>query len=299
MASNHNANPGISRPLSGIGLMLLAMTALPIMDGIAKYLGYLLPIFMPVWARFFFQTCLALPLVVHQHGAKAIFAHRPLAQALRSVLLVSASFCFFTALHYLPMAETVSLFFISPILVTALSPLVLDEKYDPRRWLAVIGGFLGVLIIVRPGFAEINAGTFFGLTSGLLFACFVLLTRRMRHVPVLLTTLYNALYGAILLTLLAPFFWAWPTPLQWLLMLSMGLISVSAQFTMVAAYQRAEASLLAPFAYTEIIAGSIVGFIWFGDIPDHFTYVGAAILMASGMLLSWSETRKALRKLKV
>ena len=298
MASNDAANSGLSRPLSGIGLMLLAMSALPVMDGIAKHLGYLLPIFMPVWARFFFQSSFAMPLVLYHYGPKAIFAHHPAKQALRSLLLAAASFCFFTGLHYLPMAETVSLFFISPIIVTALSPWVLGEKHDPRRWLAVLGGFIGVLVIVRPGFAQINIGTFFGLLSGLLFAIFVLLTRRMRHVPVLLTTLYNALYGAIFLSLIAPFFWQWPSPTQWLLMLSMGVISVSAQFTMVAAYQRAEASLLAPFAYTEIIAGSIVGFLWFGDIPDGFTYLGAGILMASGLMLSWSETRKAMRKLK-
>lgn len=293
MTSIRNAAPATGRTLSGIGLMLAAMMILPVMDGTAKHLSLTLPVFMSVWARFFFQTAIAAPLVIGTHGPAILFANRPAFQAARSLCLVAANASFFWGLNYLPLADTLALFFISPILVTALSPLVLGEKVDHHRWLAVLAGFVGVLVIIRPGFTVINPGTGLGLLSGVLYAVFVLLTRQMNHVPVLVTTLYNSLFGAIVLTLLAPLFWKWPDALEWLMLFGIGAISITAHYLLVASFQRAEASLLAPFAYSEMISGTLIGLWWFGDLPDLWTFAGAAILIASGLYISWSETRKS------
>ena len=285
--------PGAGRALSGIGLMLAAMMILPVMDGTAKYLSLSLPVFMSVWARFFFQTAIAAPFVIGTHGPSILLANRPLFQAARSLCLVAANASFFWGLNYLPLADTLALFFISPILVTALSPLMLGEKVDHRRWLAVLAGFVGVLVIIRPGFSVINPGTGLGLLSGVLYAIFVLLTRQMNHVPVLVTTLYNSFFGAIALTLLAPLYWQWPDATQWLMLFAIGVISISAHYLLVASFQRAEASLLAPFAYSEMISGTLIGLWWFGDLPDFWTFFGAGILIASGLFISWNETRKS------
>lgn len=278
--------------LSGIGLMLGAMAILPVMDSTAKHLSLTLPVLMSVWARFFFQSLFIAPVAARRFGWRALVPADPLFQATRSLCLVAANAAFFWALNYLPLADTLALFFISPILVTAMSPLVLGERVDFKRWLAVAGGFVGVLVIIRPGFQELNAGTGLGLLSGVLYACFMLLTRRVQGLPVLVTTLYNALPGAIAITLAAPLFWQWPDAMQWPLLVAIGMISVAAHTMLVMSFQRADASVLAPFAYTEIISGTIVGYIWFGDMPDTWTFAGAAILMASGLFISWNETRR-------
>lgn len=281
-----------SRKLSAIALLLGAISILPVMDAAGKHLSLTLPVLMSVWARFSFQSLLITPLVLHQYGWRVfLHANAPM-QITRSLCLVASSACFFSGMRYLPLADTLAIFFISPILVTALSPLVLGEKARASRWLAVIGGFVGVLVIIRPGFSEVNLGTLFGLSSGFLYACFVLLTRRLRGLPVMVTTMWNTLPGAIALAIAAPFYWKAPELGQWPLLLLIGVISVTAHFMLMHAFERAEASLLAPFAYAEIISGTIVGYLWFGDLPDHYTFLGAGILIASGIYISWSETRR-------
>jgi drug/metabolite transporter (DMT)-like permease len=290
MSASSTGQP--SRVLPAIALMLGAMAILPVMDSMAKHLGMFMPVAMCVWARFFFQSLFVAPVVVRKHGPSVLLPADMLFQISRSLCLVLANFAFFLGLRFLPLADMLALFFISPILVTALSPFLLGEKVDSKRWLAVMGGFAGVLVIIRPGFAELNAGTALGLLSGVLYAVFVLLTRRLRGLPVLVTTLYNALPGAIALTLTAPLFWQWPSPEQWLLLVAIGMISVCAHYMLIMSFERAPASLLAPFAYAEIISGTIVGFYWFGDMPDSWTFAGAAILIASGLFISWHETRR-------
>lgn len=281
-----------ARTISAIALMLGAMAILPVMDATAKHLSMVMPVAMAVWARFFFQSLFVAPVVIRKYGPRVLVPRDVAFQVARSLCLVAANGAFFWGLRYLPLADTLALFFVSPILVTALSPLVLGEKVDAKRWLAVSAGFLGVLVIIRPGFQELNAGTALGLLSGVLYAVFVLLTRRIRGLPVLVTTLYNALPGAIAVTLAAPFFWQSPTLEQWPLLISIGVISVCAHYMLVMSFERAPASLLAPFAYAEIISGTIVGFYWFGDMPDHWTFAGAGILIVSGLFISWNETRR-------
>ena len=281
-----------TRVASAVTLMLGAMAILPIMDSAAKHLGMFMPVAMCVWARFFFQSAFVAPVVIRKYGPGILWPKDASFQISRSLCLVCANGAFFLGLRYLPLADMLALFFISPILVTALSPFVLGEKVDAKRWLAVLGGFAGVLVIIRPGFAELNAGTALGLLSGVLYAVFVLLTRRIRGLPVLVTTLYNALPGAIAVTLVAPLFWQWPTSEQWLLLACIGVISVCAHYMLILSFERAPASLLAPFAYSEIISGTIVGYYWFGDMPDSWTFAGAAILIASGVFISWHETRR-------
>jgi drug/metabolite transporter (DMT)-like permease len=277
---------------SAVMLMLGAMAILPVMDSAAKYLGMFMPVAMCVWARFFFQSVFVAPVVIHKYGPGVLLPKDAGFQIGRSLCLVFANGAFFWGLRFLPLADMLALFFISPILVTALSPFVLGEKVDTKRWLAVLVGFAGVLVIIRPGFEEVNAGTALGILSGVLYAVFVLLTRRIRGLPVLVTTLYNALPGAIAVTLLAPLFWQWPTMDQWLLLLAIGIISICAHYMLIMSFERAPASLLAPFAYSEIISGTIVGYYWFGDMPDSWTFAGAAILIASGLFISWHETRR-------
>jgi multidrug transporter EmrE-like cation transporter len=148
------------RPLIGVALMLMAMMLLPYLDVVAKFLGQQgMPVMQIVWARMAFGTLLTLPFVLRHGGPAAIRPDQPWYHTLRAVLLIAATFLFFTALKYLPIADALAIFFVQPLILTAISPFVLGEKVGPRRWAAVCVGFIGTLIIIRPGMAEVNPGT--------------------------------------------------------------------------------------------------------------------------------------------
>ena len=159
--------PASSRPLVGIGLMLTAMAVLPFLDVIAKYLGQQgVPVLQIVWARLFFGALLTMPFALKLAGPRGLVPNMPVMHAVRARFMIAATGFFFSALHYLSIADTLAIFFVQPLIVTLLSPLVLGEKVGIRRWMAVVIGFIGTLIIIRPGFQELNPGVFLALASG-------------------------------------------------------------------------------------------------------------------------------------
>ena len=158
MAENIVDKPS-SRVPAGIALIVAAMLILPVMDGVTKHLGATLPVLQIVWARFTFHLLLSSPFVLYHHGAQILRPARPALHVIRALTLIVATTAFIAALRFLPIADALALFFIAPLVVTVLSPIVLGETVGLRRWLAVIVGFLGTLIIIRPGFQTINVGT--------------------------------------------------------------------------------------------------------------------------------------------
>ncbi len=156
-----------TRPLVGVGLMLLAMALLPFLDVLAKFLGQQgLPIMVIVWARMVFGTMLTLPFALRIGGPRRLLPDRPLLHLTRAGLLIAATFFFFFALKFLPIADALAIFFVQPLIVTVLSPWVLGEKVGMRRWTAVVIGFIGTLIIIRPGVQEVNVGVILALAAG-------------------------------------------------------------------------------------------------------------------------------------
>lgn len=285
--------PDTGRQAAGIALMLVAVSILPVMDGFAKHLGQSLPVLQVVWGRFFFNVILVLPVLAALHGRKGLIPPRPGIQIIRGLCLVTATTLFFSALTFLPIADTLAIFFIQPLIVTALSPFVLGEHVGVRRWSAVIVGFIGTLIIIRPGFQEINLGTVLALAAGLCFASYLLLTRRIAGTGrPLVTATFTGLAGAIVLTVAMPWVWQWPTATQWLELVLIGLISTLGHYCIVKAYEHTEATVLAPFSFAEILMAVLVGYAWFGDLPDRWTVVGVVILVASGIYISFREGRR-------
>lgn len=282
------------RPVIGVGLMLLAMMILPFLDVVAKTLGRQdMPIIQIVWARMAFGALLTLPFVLRIGGTAALLPDRPWYHTLRAGLLILATFFFFFALKFLPIADALAIFFVQPLVVTALSPLVLGEKVGPRRWSAVAIGFIGTLIIIRPGFAEVNPGTFLALGAGTCLALYFLMTRRISgQTHAVITTFHTSLIGTALTSAFALFVWQAPSPSQWGLLLLIGLIATVGHFLIVRAYDHAEASLLAPLAYTEIIMATLAGWWFFGDFPDGWTFVGVAILISCAIYISLRERTK-------
>ncbi len=281
-------NPPRANPLIGIALMLLAMAVLPFLDVIAKYLGELgVPVLQIVWARLFFGTLVTLPFALKLAGPKGLIPNMPFMHGIRAGFLIAATGFFFAGLRYLPIADCVAIFFVQPLIVTLLSPMVLGEHVGLRRWLAVITGFIGTLIIIRPGFLAVNPGVFLALASGTSLAIYMLLTKRIAgSAPAMVTTFYTSLMGAIIMCAAVPFVWQEVTPAHWGFFVLLALIANGGHFLVVKAYDHAEASLLAPLAYTEMIMAVAAGWYFFGDFPDLWTFVGVGILIACAIFIS-------------
>jgi drug/metabolite transporter (DMT)-like permease len=278
-------------PLLGIGLMISAMAILPFLDVIAKHLGQQgVPVMQIVWARLFFGAILTLPFALRIAGVKGLLPNMPLMHAVRAAFIIAATGFFFWALHYLPIADTLAIFFVQPLIVTMLSPIMLGEHVGIRRWIAVAVGFAGTLIIIRPGFEALNPGVFLALGSGTCLALYLLLTRKISgSAPPMLTTFYTSLMGGLITSVIVLFVWETPTLEQWCFFVLLSLIANGGHYLIIRAYDNAEASLLAPLAYTEIVMATIAGWYFFGDFPDGWTFIGVGILIASAIYISWRE----------
>lgn len=271
--------------------MLAAMAFLPLLDVCAKFLGRQgMPVIEIVWARMTFGCLLTLPFAWRAGGAAALVPAMPVLHTFRAAFLIAATGFFFLALHYLSIADTLAIFFVQPLVVTALSPVVLGEHVGVRRWLAVVVGFIGTLIIIRPGFQAINPGALLGLASGTSLAIYMLMTRRISgSAPAMVTTFHTNLAGAILASIAVVFVWQWPAPQQWGLFVILASIASLGHYLIVRAYDYSEASLLAPLAYSEMIMAVAAGWWFFGDFPDRWTFLGVGILIASAIYISVRE----------
>jgi drug/metabolite transporter (DMT)-like permease len=278
------------RPLAGIFLLVAAMSIVPFMDAIAKQLSDHIPVLQLVWARFFCHFCLILPVALLRYGPRNLLPSQPILQLLRGGLLLASTILFFAAISAMPMADALALIFVSPLIVTALSPWLLGETVGPRRRLAVIVGFLGALLIVRPGFGSIQWPAMLAVSAGIVFGLYLLTTRRLAgSAPPLVTLTYSAAAGALLMSLAVPFFWVMPSATDVAAMAMMGLIAAGGHFLLIKAFDFAPASLLAPFTYSEIVMTTLLGFIIFGDFPDAWTWTGIAVIVASGVYISLRE----------
>ena len=281
------------RPLMGIGFMLAAMAILPFIDVFAKILGQAgMPILIVVWARALFGGLMTLPFALKAEGTSAFLPAKPWHHLARAVLLFGATFLFFSALKHLPIADALAIFFVNPLVIVILSAVVLREKVGPRRWAAVAVGFIGTLIIIRPGMVALNPGTVFALGAGVALGCYFVMTRAIAGASdAMVLTFQTSAMGAALMTLALPFVWLDPEPLQWLMLASLGVIATLGHVLITKAYEHGEASLLAPLAFTEIIMSVAVGWWFFADLPDRWTVLGVTVLIASAVYISVRERR--------
>ena len=291
------ATDGTDRPLTGILLLVGAMMLVPMMDGLAKHLSSTYTTEQVVWARYFFHLAFLLPLVLWRFGRQALAPKRPVAQILRGGLLLASTVLFFAAIAEMPLADTLALVFVYPFIVTALSPLLLGEPVGPRRWSAVLIGFVGALIVIRPGFGVFQWSALLGVGAGAVYAFYVIATRRLAgSSPPLVTLLYTALLGAVVMSAVLAFVlpgsWTPPSPGGWALMALMGLIAATGHLLLIMAYERAPASLLSPYGYSEMVMAVLVGLVAFGDFPDGGTLLGVAVIVGSGVYIALRERKR-------
>lgn len=293
-------NPSNPHASSAAGLLLIAMAIVPLVDVSAKFLAEQgVPILQVVWGRFVFGTLFTLPFAMRIDGLRVIKPSLPLLQSSRAFFLFLSTMFFFWALKYLPVADTLAIYFVQPIIVTALSPLLLREHVGIRRWATVAAGFVGVLIIIRPGFAEFNAGSLLAFASGTSSACYILLTRHMSgSVNPLVTTFQTNLIGTLAVTAALPLVWLPLSINQWGLLAGLGLVAIISHYFITRAYNQGEASLLSPLAYTEMVTSVMFGWYFFGDFPDNYTFFGVGILIACAIYISARERVRAVPAVK-
>ena len=265
-------------------LNLSAWLILPIMDAIAKYLSYSLPILQITWFRFFFSAVIT-GIFIYLFSRKSFVRSKNIkSQVLRGILLLTSSLLFFYAISVISLAKALTLAFICPLIVTALSPYFLKERVGRRRWTAVIVGFIGVLLVIRPGIVEFNWASLASLGTGLCYAIYLIVTRSLKDTDNgLLTLLLTSIIGTVVLSIYLPFVWVNPSLNQLLLAANMGFIAALAHGLIIISYNFSDASKLAPLGYFEIIPNIIIGYIWFSDFPDKYTILGLLVIILSGI----------------
>lgn len=279
--------------LLGILCMLTAVSLFPFLNASSKYLSASYAIIIIVWARNAGHLLFAVAAFMPGRGCRLFTTRRLKLQIVRSLLLLASTSIYFTAISMIPLTEAAAISFTGPFIITALSVPFLGERVDLRRWLAVATGFLGALIIIRPGAGIHHWGTWLIVASTLCSASYQLLTRKVGAVdPPETTVVYSALIGSAVMTLPLPFVVAWPADwLSWGLFLAMGAFGGSGHYFLAKAYRLAPASVVSPFSYAQLIGTVLLGFVVFGDLPDRWTWIGTAVIVVSGLYIARREGR--------
>lgn len=285
--------PTDSSPALAIALILVTGFVLSGMDATAKYLSLDVSIVMILWGRYFFHSALTFAIYA---GTTRSFdflrARRPGLQLIRAAALFGATSTMYVAITKMQLADASAIQFLAPVLVTALSGLVLGEYVGPRRWAGVFFGFIGVLLVARPGSGVLGWAALLPLATACQLAVYMMMTRiiRTKDNPAA-TTFYSTAVGALVLSVIIPFHWQPLTPTQWGLMATMGTAGAIGHFMLVKAFHSAEASMLAPFTYSQVLGAIIWGFLVFGDVPSSWTFAGAGVVVTSGLYVWYRETR--------
>lgn len=286
-----NTRTGQSASIGAIALMVIAVGMFGFLDATAKYLTQSLPVLQVVWMRFVMHVVLAVFFLQIWKNFDRFVTKRPVLQISRGLFLLGTTAFNFWALLYLQLAETSSIMFAGPIVVAALAVPLLGEKVGPRRWAAILVGFIGVLIVTRPGLDGLGWPALISVGSMVSFALYSLATRVLAQTENEAgLVLFTALIPALAMAPWAIAVWQWPTDiLSWALMLATGILGGGGHWLLIKAHQGAGASTLAPFMYTQIVWMVLLGWLVFADIPTLWTILGAGIIIASGLYLLYRE----------
>ena len=274
--------------------MLLGIVLLPVMNAIAKSLAADYPLTQVVWARFLGHLVWMSLFFGPFLGMALLRAHRPREMIGRSFVFFASNFVFIAALPHIQLATASAIMFTTPLVVVALSAPLLQERVGPWRSAAVVAGFCGALVIIRPGTDVFQPAALLTLLSAICFAGYQIWTRRLaQHERPETLIVYTALAGALIMSLVAPFSARPPDDIvDGLKFAGVGLIGGAAQYFIICALQRAPASVVSPIGYAELITAAAFGYAVFGDLPDRYTWMGAALIVGSGLVVVWRESAR-------
>jgi drug/metabolite transporter (DMT)-like permease len=286
------APPPADRILRAIVSTVVAMTCFAILNAMSKTLstsGY--PVIEVIWARYIFAFVFMLAMFLPRNGKDLFTIRRLDTQVVRGLLLFFSSYFYFHGVVYLPLATAASISLSSPLIVTALSTRLLGEPVGPRRWAAVGVGFLGALIIVRPGHTDFDWHVLWVVASTVCSAFYQLFSRRYGQTerPDASATVAT-IVGTVAASPFMPFEWVMPASL-WhvVLFVGMGVMAGTGHYFLTIAYSQAPAAVVSPFNYTQLIGAAVLGFLVFDESPDIWTWMGAAVIIASGLYIGYRE----------
>ena len=294
------------KPVLGILFMIGFCITAPIMDGMAKLTPNEVPVLQIVAARFGVQVVILIPLAIMMGVAMRPTARDVIGHLMRGLMLLLATFCFFSAIRYMPIANAMAIFFVEPFILTLMGGLLLGEQVGPRRIIACIIGFIGALFVIQPSFQELGFVALYPLGTAVTFAAYMILTRTMsdrQHPPTLHA--YTALGESVLFLPLIIGFdgrgnpWldpVWPNEFAMMTLLAVGIMATISHLLLSVALKLAPTATIAPLQYLEIAGSVAVGYILFQDFPDSLTWLGIAIIVGSGLYVFARERRADLER---
>jgi drug/metabolite transporter (DMT)-like permease len=277
--------------LRAILLMCAGVSMFPFMNAAVKLLGAHYPVAQIVWARFTGHLLVMLLVFLPQYGRRLIATRRPAVQIGRSLLMLVSNMMFVVAIARVPLATASAIGFTSPLIVTALSVPLLHEHVGIRRWSAVFIGFAGALLVIRPGSGLFDPAVLLLLLSSAAYALYQIATRWVSfYDDAAIGILFTALLGSLVMTVPLPLVFVMPrSVLDILLFCSLGLLGGFGHYLVIRAFQSGPAAVIAPLGYVELIGTTILGYAIFGNFPDLWTWIGAAIIIASGLYIAFRE----------
>ncbi|MBU2285680.1 MAG: DMT family transporter [Gammaproteobacteria bacterium] len=281
------------RILAGIALVILAVACFATLDTATKLSTLSVPILMGVWFRYAFQAVATALVLLPRHGTALLRTQHPRYQVLRGALLLASSMLAFLSLRYMPLAEFTSVVLVAPLVITLLAATTLKEEVSPLRWALVIGGFVGTLIILRPGGDAFTWAVLLPLGLVLSNAWFQVLTSKLAKTENPLTMhFYTGWVGALIASIAVPFAWTALSWHSWALLCLMGFMGTVGHFILILAYQRAPASTLTPYLYAQIAFAMFGGWLMFSHVPDATSLLGMALIAVCGAAGAWLTVRE-------
>jgi drug/metabolite transporter (DMT)-like permease len=277
----------------GIAFMIIAVTFFNLKDGIAKYLSATYPIIELVFFQYIIMLVIILPIVVFRGGWHSLATKHPYSLLLRGAIGVVAVGLLFTAVSQIPIADAYAISFISPIVVTLLSPFLLGENVGIRRWFAVATGFGGVLLVIQPGFQEFQSGSLIAIAAGVMFGLYGIVTRKLtqQELP-LIMMVYTSFVGVVGVSAFLPTIWVTPQLDHGVMILAKGVLATVGHAFMVYSYAAAPAVVVTPFLYTSMIAATIQGYFIFGDFPNIIAWIGITTIIVCGIFIALREAKQ-------
>ena len=302
----HSMRSTADKPVLGILFMIGFCITAPIMDGMAKLTPTEVPVLQIVAARFGVQVVILIPMAIMMGVAMRPTARDGVRHLMRGLMLLLATFCFFSAIRYMPIANAMAIFFVEPFILTLMGGLLLGEQVGPRRITACVIGFIGALFVIQPSFQELGFVALLPLGTAVTFAAYMILTRTMsdRQHPIALQA-YTALGASLLILPLIIGFegtnnpWldpVWPSEFAIMALLAVGILATISLLLLSVALKLAPTATIAPLQYLEIAGSVAVGYFLFRDFPDSLTWLGIAIIVGSGLYVFARERRADLQR---
>ena len=278
--------------LLGIFLMVLAMALFSLKDAFVKAIGGYYPAIVFMWAQMAFASILYIPIIFFKYGLKSFVPNNPLLQVLRAACVIIGMSMFYWAVSLIPLAEATAIAFVAPLVTTALSPWILAEQVGLRRWLSVVVGFCGVIIILRPDLGDDRVGYIVAFGAGVAIGVFYIFNRLLAgKEPPLRNLMYSSTIAFLLLTPLVFPFWVEPRNEDLLLILGFCFIAAMGQLCLFNAFVLGEASILAPITLSQIIFATAFGYLFFNDFPDSLSVFGILVVIVSAAYIAFREAR--------